>query len=187
MNDNGNGQNHVEWNVLVTAQEGAARDLKRFVRRLGTFRWSGFRNVLLGQVTDPDAFLRALAADIERKPFAQAWLGKVLPIVTTFPVRIEHFLADAESHLTPMVEELKGKSFHVRVERRGHKGALRTHELEQQIGEYLWQRLENQHAEPAVAFKDPDVVIAVEIAGTTAGIAVVRRKLREEFPFVKID
>jgi tRNA(Ser,Leu) C12 N-acetylase TAN1 len=187
MNSNHNGQDHAQWNVLVTAQEGAARDLKRFIRRHGTFRWSGFRNVLLGQVADPQEFLRTLAADIERKPFANRWLGKVLPITTTFPVRTESFLADVESLLGPLVDELKGKSFHVRVERRGHKHDLRSQELEQQLGGYLWQLLENQHAEPAVSFKDPDVVIAVEIAGTTAGIAIVRRQLREEFPFVKID
>ena len=119
--------------------------------------------------------------------FAQNWLGKALPITTTFPVRPETFVQDVESRLTALVNELGGKSFHVRVERRGHKGELHTHELEQRFGAYLWQQLEAHHARPAVSFGDPDVVIAIEIAGPTAGIAVISRQLRHAFPFVKID
>jgi tRNA(Ser,Leu) C12 N-acetylase TAN1 len=175
------------WNVLVTSQEGTARELRRLIKQYGNFRWSGFRNVLLGQVPDPLAFLRALLADLEQKPFAQNWLGKALPITTTFPVRPETFVQDVESRLAALVDEVGGKSFHVRVERRGHKGELHTHELEQRFGAYLWQQLEAHHAQPAVSFRDPDVVIAIEIAGPTAGIAVISRQLRDAFPFVKID
>lgn len=177
----------AEWNVLVTAQEGSARDLKRFVKQHGVFRWSQFRNVLLGRVVDPEGFFRTLDAQLEKKPFALNWLGKALPICITFPVHLETFIDDLEGHLSSLVEGLKGKSFHVRVERRGHKGDLRTHDLERQIGDYLWEELQRQGGQPVVSFKDPDVVVAIEIVGKTAGIAVVPRRLRQEFLFVKID
>jgi len=75
----------------------------------------------------------------------------------------------------------------VRVERRGHKGELHTHELERRLGDYLWEQLQERGEQPAVSFKDPDIVIAVEITGPTAGIAVIPRQLRRDFTFVKID
>jgi tRNA(Ser,Leu) C12 N-acetylase TAN1 len=187
MSESGNDGDRAQWNVLVTAQEGAARDLKRLVQRYGAFRWSAFRNVLLGQVPEPASFFQALAAELERKPFVSRWLGKALPIMMTFPVRPESFLTDAESRLAVLAHDLKGKTFHVRVERRGHKGELHTADLEHRLGEFLWELLEKEQAKPAVSFNDPDVVVAVEIAGATAGIAVIPRKLRENFPFVKID
>jgi RNA polymerase-binding transcription factor DksA/tRNA(Ser,Leu) C12 N-acetylase TAN1 len=175
------------WNVLVTAQEGAVRDLRRLLKPHGTFRGSGFRNVLLGAVEDIDRFLATLRLQLEQKPFAYAWLGRVLPIRVGFPVDLESFCSDVESRLGDLTAELTGKSFHVRVERRGHKGRLHTHDLELRFGEFLWNALAARGANPLISFTDPDVVIAVEIVGDAAGIALVGRAWRQAFPFVKID
>lgn len=177
----------ARWNVLVTAQEGSARDLKRLVKDCGVFRWSDFRNVLLGWVQDPGSFFQTLAETLERRPFAHNWLGKVVPITVTLPVCVDTFAHDLQRQLSGLLEQLAGKSFHVRVERRGHKGQLHTHELEQQLGEYLWDQLQRRDQHPTVSFKDPDVVVVVEIAGQTAGIGVVPRRLRQEFSFIKLD
>jgi tRNA(Ser,Leu) C12 N-acetylase TAN1 len=176
-----------EWNLLVTAQEGAASELKRLVKRHGVFRSSGFRNVLLGRAEDAHRFLRDLALELERKPFVNAWLGRVLPIQVSWGVRPEGFVADAESRLESLVDGLEGKSFHVRVERRGHKGQLHTVDLERHLGTYLWEQLHRRRSQPVVSFKDPDIIVAIEIVGETAGIAVVSRELRTTFPFVKVD
>ncbi len=175
------------WNVLVTAQEGSARDLKRLVKNYGVFRWSNFRNVLLGWVPEPGVFFSALAEVLEREPFVHNWLGKVVPIAITLPVCVDSFAQDVEKQLSGLLEQLGGKSFYVRVERRGHKGQLHTHELEQQLGNYLWDQLQRRDHHPTVSFKDPDVVIIVEIAGQMAGIGVIPRQLREEFSFIKLD
>lgn len=175
------------WNVLVTAQEGAARDLKRLLKRLGTFRSSGFRNVIIGQVAAVPEFCRALLAELERRPYAQAWLGKVLPVQRTFAVDVGTFAENAESELSAVVDEIGPRSFHVRVERRGHKGVLSTRDLELRFGDYVWGKLEAHGICPTVSFRDPDVVVAIEIAGDVAGISLVFRELRGAFPFVKID
>jgi len=176
----------ARWNVLVTAQEGAARDLKRLVKDYGVFRWSDFRNVLLGWVSDTGVFFATLAEILEKKPFAHNWLGKAVPIDVTLPVCVDSFAQDVENQLSGLLEQLNGKSFYVRVERRGHKGQLHTHELEQELGDYLWDQLQGRDHHPTVSFKDPDVVIIVEIAGQTAGIGVIPRQLREEFSFIKL-
>ncbi len=176
----------ARWNVLVTAQEGSARDLKRLVKNYGVFRWSHFRNVLLGWVPEPSAFFSTLAEILERKPFVHNWLGKAVPIAVTLPVCVDSFAQDVENQLSHLLEQLSGKSFYVRVERRGHKGQLHTHALEQQLGDYLWDQLQRRDHHPTVSFNDPDVVVIVEIAGQTAGIGVIPRRLREEFSFIKL-
>ncbi|MCK6554157.1 THUMP domain-containing protein [Candidatus Binatia bacterium] len=175
------------WNVLVTAQEGAGRDLKRLVKRFGTFRASGFRNVIVGHVAAVPEFCRALDAELERRPYARAWLGKVRPIQHTLPVDVATFAADVEAILATMADQIGERSFHVRVERRGHKRVLSTRDLELRLGEYMWNALEARGCHPTVAFDDPDVVVAIEIAGDVAGISMIFRELRGEFPFVKID
>jgi len=175
------------WNVLVTAQEGAGRDLKRLLKRLGTFRSSGFRNVIIGQVAAVPEFCRALVAELDRRPYAQAWLGKVLPVHRTFPVDVGTFAEDAEAALAAVVDLVGARSFHVRVERRGHKGILSTRDLELRFGDYVWGALEAHGICPTVAFDDPEVVVAIEIAGDVAGISLIFRELRIEFPFVKIN
>jgi len=177
----------AEWNLLVTAQEGAARDLKRFIRRQATFRSGGFRNVFLGWHPDPLQFLRGLADSLEAKAFANRWLGKAVPMQHSFPVIATTFNDDLRAHVAGMVEGLRDRSFHVRVQRRGHKGEMQTQELERRLGDFLWERLEGLGSRPVVSFRDPDVILALEIVGSTAGIGLISRQLRNDFAFVKVD
>lgn len=176
----------MPWNLLVTAQEGLGGDLLRELRRLGRFRWSSFRNVILGAVDDPDAFLLALDELIERKPFVGAWVGKTLPIDVTFDVDVERFVADAQERLGPLLDRIAGRTFYVRVERRGHKGVLRTHDLEQALGAFLVDTLIGRGDTPTVTFDDPEVAVSVEIVGARAGISLVTRALRQRFATVRI-
>ena len=87
----------------------------------------------------------------------------------------------------PFVDRLVGRRFHVRVERRGHKGVIDSHRCEEALGAFLWAALEARGARSVVEFHDPDVVVAVELVGDTAGLALVTRELRTRFPFLKID
>lgn len=175
------------WNVLVTTQEGASRPLRRLLRRLGTFRASGFRNVILGWVPDVHEFCRGLLTELEGHPEARAWLGRVLPVDLTLDVDPTAFTEAIGEQLDRLATVIGPRSYHVRVERRGHKGVLSTRDLELRFADRLWGALERQGVTPTVSFRDPDVVVAVEIVGDTAGIAVISRELRTAFPFVKID
>lgn len=179
--------NSPSWNVLATAQEGAARDLKRLLKRFGKFRASGFRNVLIGEIADFPEFCGALAVEIERRPYARAWLGKVRPVQQTLPVDVANFATDVEAALAQMVDAIGSRTFHVRVERRGHKGILSTRDLELRFGDYLWGVLEERGFQPSVNFGDPEVVVAVEIVGDAAGISLIYREFRQAFAFVKLD
>jgi len=175
------------WNVLVTSQEGFERELRRFIKRHGTFRKSGFRNLLLGEVPDVLVFLDTFATELDVKPFARPWIGRVLPIHVQYPVELETFCPDTESHLSALSPQIAGRSFHVRVERRGHKGVMNTRDLELRFGEFLWSLLNKDGRSPVISFADPEVVVAIEVVGAVAGIALVERALRHQYTFVKID
>ena len=178
---------HLAWNVLVTAREGVQRHLRPALRPLVRLRSSGFRNVFVGQVDDPEGLLSGIAGLRERRPSIDRLLGKVLPIERTFVVDRERFQGQLREEATPFLDRLQGRSFHVRVERRGHKGVINTHASELALGEYLYNCLQQRNLEPVVAFHDPEVVIAIEVIGMDCGIAVITRDLRQRFPFVKID
>jgi len=64
---------------------------------------------------------------------------------------------------------------------------MQTQELERRLGDFLWDRLEGLGARPVVSFRDPDVILALEIVGSTAGIGLISRQLRNDFAFVKVD
>ncbi|GIW40042.1 MAG: hypothetical protein KatS3mg076_0619 [Candidatus Binatia bacterium] len=177
----------MSWNVLVTSQEGAGADLLRELRALGHFRWSPYRNVLFGTVEDPEAFLQRLEELRERKPFVGSWLGKAIPVEEVFPIEPATLLDELRRRLEPRLPRLAGRSFHVRVDRRGHKGSIHTHRLEQELGAYVVEELARRGTPASVRFRDPDWVVLVEIVGDEAGLALVSRETRERHPVVRVD
>jgi tRNA(Ser,Leu) C12 N-acetylase TAN1 len=175
------------WNVLVTSRQSQQRRLRRALRPLVRLQACGFRNVFVGYVEDVEAFLTAVAELRARRPAVGEWMGKVLPIERTFAVDAARFDVQLQAESAMLVERLVGRSFHVRIERRGFKGVINSHASEKALGEHLYAALEARGARPSVDFRDPDVVVAVEVVGDVAGLALVTRELRERFPFVKID
>lgn len=177
----------IEWNIVVTSREGGQRRLRRALAPALRLRRAAFRNVLVGSVEDVHACLQAVAELCERRPRIRHWLGRILPVERTFAVDPPTFDAQLQTATAPFVDRLAGRSFHVRIERRGHKGVINTHASEQAVGGRLYDTLEARGAAPTIEFADPDVVLAVEVIGDTAGVGLVTRELRQRFPFVKID
>lgn len=175
------------WNLLVTSRQGGQRRLRNALRRLVRLRPSGFRNVFIGQVQDVEAVLTRLAELRERYPRVDEWLGKVVPIERTFVLDATAAAAQLQQETTPFLDRLEGRSFHVRLERRGHKGSINTHVTEKTVGEHLYAGLEARGQRPVVAFRDPDAVVVIEVIGEVAGVGLVTRELRQRFPFVRID
>lgn len=177
----------LDWNLLVTSMEHHYRAVRRALRPLVRLRSSPFHNVFLGRAEDPAAVLDAVdALAASRRGFAAA-LGRILPIARTFVVDVARFAAQVEEALEPLLDEVAGRSFHVRVERRGHKGRIDSHVTEQAVGRWILDTLEAREAPGRVDFDDPDVVVAVEIVGDVAGITILPRALREAHRFVRID
>lgn len=171
------------WNVLATSLEGRRDGLLIGFRRLGRFRPGGYRNVVVGQVDDRDAFLGAVREALATDPLLPTALAKVVPVDLTVrfdPSDAANALATAAA---PLVERLAGGSFFVRVERRGLKGRLHSPTLERDLADAMWRALEARGAAPRVEFADPDAVLVVETLGEQAGLAVLDRALRRDYPF----
>jgi tRNA(Ser,Leu) C12 N-acetylase TAN1 len=175
-----------EWNVLATSLEGRREALIVALRKLGPFWRAGYRNVLVGQVNDQRKFLQTVRERLPTDMQLAASLTKIVPVeqVVTFePSRLAETLVEL---LTPCANRIAGKSFHVRVERRGLKGVVHTPTVERTVGEALLTAAGACGAAPTVSFRNPDVVVAVETTGETAGVGFLTRELRGEFPFVKV-
>jgi tRNA(Ser,Leu) C12 N-acetylase TAN1 len=174
------------WNVLATSLEGRRDALLIALRRLGEFRPGGYRNVVVGQVEAPTTFLDRVRDALATDLLLPTALARIIPIETTL-----HFDAiDPLAALAPAAEtfldRLSTGSFFVRLERRGLKGRLHSPTLERDLADHLWRALEARGHSPRVDFKDPDAVLVVETLGDDAGLTLITRALREQYPFVKI-
>jgi tRNA(Ser,Leu) C12 N-acetylase TAN1 len=175
------------WNVLVTTREGAQRAVRRALARLVRLRPSGYRNVLIGRADHPQALLEGIAELRGLGTLRDDQLGRVLPIEHTFRVDAPNFDAQLRAETAPLLPRLAQRRFHVRIERRGHKGIINTMRSEQALGDYLGSELEGRGLYAGVDFRDPDVVLTVELIGDRGGIGLVTRELRQRFSFVRID
>lgn len=174
------------WNVLATSLEARRDALLMALRRLGRFRPGGYRNVVVGEVESPPAFLDAVRDALARDPLLPTALAKIVPIETTLRFDPGDPVPALAVAVDPFLDRLAGGSFFVRLERRGLKGRLNTPSVEREVGDHVWRALEARGAAPRVDFRDPDAILVIETLGDQAGLAVLPRALREAYPFVRI-
>jgi len=174
------------WNVVVTAKDHEQRHLARLVKRLGDFWWTPFLGVLVGRVEDHEAFCDQLRRSEEDKPGFLRPLARLVPIDRTFAFQVEHLPAQLGRAVLAYADRIDSGSFYVRIERRGHPGAIHCQPLEQELDRALMDHLREQGAAPRIDFKDPDAIMAVELIGDECGIGLITRTMRERFPFVKV-
>jgi tRNA(Ser,Leu) C12 N-acetylase TAN1 len=175
------------WNVLVTSLEGQRESLLGALRSLARFRRGGFPNVLVATVDDPRAFLGVLEAACDRSPMVRGAIGKAIPIDRTLRFAgPESFADDVVAVLETLVDRLAGRTFFVRIFRRGFRGTLDSTRLEGEIGARLVALLEARAQHPRVRFDNADVVVAIETLRDEAGIALLDRDLRAAHPLVRV-
>jgi tRNA(Ser,Leu) C12 N-acetylase TAN1 len=175
------------WNVVVTSLEGQREPLVRALRPVARFRRGGFPNVLVATVEDPRAFLTALQDLHASSAIVRESLGRCIPIDRT--VRFGDaatFVDEMVATIDPFVERLVGKTFFVRLFRRGFRTTMDSTRLEGEIGARLVDALKARGDTPHVRFKDADVAVAIETLRDEAGVAVLDRALRDTYAFVRI-
>lgn len=176
----------MDWNVLLTAADGCGRDLARALRPFGRFRFTGYRNVLVGRVAEPVAFLQAMQERAAQGEAPGSLITRVVPVERTFPVTAETFLQDAQAALREAVARHPGPRFFVRLDRRGFKGRVNTQEMERALGTFVAETIRASGGTPGVSFADPDVIFLLETVGETAGLSVIPRALRLVSPLLKV-
>jgi len=156
------------------------------VRRLGDFWWTPFLGLLVGRVEDHEAFCEQLHRSEEERPGFLRPLARLVPIDRTFAFRVEDLTAQLERAVLAYADRIDSGSFYVRIERRGHAGAIHSQPLEQELDRTLLVQLRAQGATPFIDFKDPDAIVAVELIGDECGVGLITRTMRERFPFVRV-
>jgi len=175
-----------EWNVLATSLEGRRPALLAALRPLGAFWGAGYRNVLVGRVDDHDAFLEAVHASLPTHVLLEGSLTKVVPVEHVTQFEAAELCETVVNALAPTTARLTGKTFYVRLERRGFKGVVHTPTVERMVGEALLDASARHGATARVSFQDPDIIVAVETTGSTVGVGLLTRDLRTRFPFVRV-
>ncbi|WP_303907284.1 THUMP domain-containing protein [Thiohalomonas denitrificans] len=175
------------WNVLVSISEGRYREAITKLRRFGTVHKTSFYSVLAVEADDPDAMLEELKLEQENNPEAVRWLGHIAPARDIFFFQSpEEFERKAREHVRPLLDKLAGKTFFVRIHRRGFKGRLSSQAEEQFLDGFILDTLREKGTPAAMDFQDPDFVIEIETLAQEAGLAVWSREQRKRYPFLKL-
>ncbi len=175
-----------EWNVVVTGHMGQQPRLLRELADLGEFEASGFREVLLGRVPDLHGFLEVLRQRWQEQPFLPQFLSTVTPVTVVFPFTLENLLPRLKEASQAFLPELGHKAFYVRVKRRGHKGEIKSQEVEQELDHFLLETLAAVATPGHIDFTHPDVIFMVELLHNQCGIGLITREMRERYPFIKV-
>jgi tRNA(Ser,Leu) C12 N-acetylase TAN1 len=178
----------ADWNVIVTLPEATFREARKFLRRWGEVHRTGYFHVLTLTVDDIKGFLEEVVKAIEEKPGTFNILSHIIPAQRTFSfTSAEEFEAKARDIAILWAPMLAGKSFHVRLHRRGFKGMLSTPKEERFLDETLLDALETLGAPGHITFTDPDVILQIETIDGRAGVSLWQRDDLHRYPCLGVS
>jgi tRNA(Ser,Leu) C12 N-acetylase TAN1 len=173
-----------EWNVVLTSHPNQEDRLLQELAGLGDFQPSGFREVIVGLVDDPQSFLETLRHRWETQPFLPEFLSTVAPVRAMFPFRVHDLMDRLLEHIEPLAREIDGRAFYVRLKRRGHKGRIHSQEVEQALDQFLKEEIASQGFSPVIDFTEPECVVVVELVHNQAGVGLITREHLARYPFL---
>lgn len=178
----------LDWNVVATVQDGRYQEGVRLLQRLGQVQRTDYYNLLVLRAEDGKELLDDLLEEGGRDPHCLESLASVVPVFQRFSFQSpEEFEERARQAVSEWLPQLWGKSFHLRMHRRGFKGKLSSLAEEQFLDHYLLQALEAGGEPGRITFADPDVIIAVETVGPRAGLSLWKREELRRYPLLHLD
>ena len=178
-----------DWNVVVTARERGFVMTCEVLGELGRIERTAYYNVLVMRVDDRERFLSDLRAMVSHDPRLGTFaFARVVPLARLFDFATpEAFETRAREAALGWLPQLAGRRFHVRMHRRGFKGALPSQEEERFLDRALLEALANRDTPGAIDFDDPDAILDVETVDGRAGLALWTREELERYPFLRLD
>ncbi len=177
-----------DWNVVVTVREEGYNRARRLLGGFGQVDRTDFFNILVMRVADSRLLLEELREAAEREPESTACLARVLPVDQTFTFQTPHeFDEKARLAVCAWLPTLAGKSFHLRMHRRGFKGKLSSIDEERFLDTYLLDALATAGPPGRIAFTDPDAIITLETIGPRAGLSLWTREELARYPLLHLD
>jgi tRNA(Ser,Leu) C12 N-acetylase TAN1 len=174
-----------EWNVIVTLSEPTFRIARNLLARWGRLRRTEYHNVGVMAATDTAIFLQEFAAAVEEEPGILNAMSHVVPFEHVFAFKdAVEFEAKAREIALSYAPRLGGKSFHVRLHRRGLKGTISTPGEERFLDDVLLGTLAAAGNPGRVRFDDPDYVLLIETVGGDGGMGLWTREDLKRYPFL---
>jgi len=174
-----------DWNVIVTLSEPTFRIARKLLGRWGQLRHTEYHNVEVMAVADPAAFLQEFAAAVERVPGIHNAMSHVMPFEHVFAFKdAADFEAKSREIALSYVPQLAGKSFHVRLRRRGLKGIISTPGEERLLDDILLGALAAAGNPGRICFDDPDYVLLIETVAGSGGVALWTGEDLKRYPFL---
>jgi tRNA(Ser,Leu) C12 N-acetylase TAN1 len=166
-----------DWNVIVSVCQGGYRRAFHALQKLGPVERSPYYNVLVMNVENPILLLEAVEQQTERNPALYDAISRVAPARNAFRFHsVEEFKDKAKTIMGGWTPLLAGKSFHVRLRRRGAGRELHAPDVERDLDEALLDKLEQAGTPGKISFSDADAVIAIDTLDDWAGIALWTRE-----------
>lgn len=177
----------ADWNVLVTLAEPTFRIARKLLAKWGTLRRTKYFNVTVMAVADPVSFLHEFNAAVEQSPGILNAMSHVAPFEHLFEFDdAAEFETKAREIALNYVPLLIGKSFHVRLHRRGLKGTISTPTEERFLDETLLGALAAAGSPGRISFEDPDFVLLIETVAQRGGLALWTREELKRYPFLPV-
>ena len=176
------------WNVVVNLHEYGFRRAFKLLQGLGAVYTTEFLNVLVMEVSNIPRFLETLNAWVSDDPSLLKLISRIVPVTSTFSFQSpEEFETKAKEAVLYFLPLLGGKSFHIRMHRRGFKGRLSSHDEERFLDTILLEELGKIGNPGHITFENPDAIIVVETVGQQAGISCWTREELQSHPLLRVD
>lgn len=177
-----------DWNVVVTVRDDSFTHVRRALKRLGSVAGTPYYNVLVMRTDDIPDLLERLDELYVEEPWIADEVSRILPVTHTFSFDDS---ADFEQRASDVVnawlDQLVGRSFHVRMHGRGWTEEPSRLDEERLLDGAMLQALELIGASGHITFEDPDAVIDVETVGHRAGMALWTKDQLDRYRFLRID
>jgi tRNA(Ser,Leu) C12 N-acetylase TAN1 len=140
------------------------------------------------RVDDPTALLEAVERKTQEVPALYDAVSRIAPAAWTFEFHsLGEFKEKARSIALESLPRITGRSFHVRLHRRGPGHELRSQEVERFLDDALLDAARGAGTPSRIAFTDPDAVVAIDTVDDRAGIALWMREDLEHHRLLRPD
>lgn len=181
-------EKQFHWNVVITVRDESFREAKHLLHHYGIVKSTKYYNLLVMQVQDINEFLHDFGFEFSKKPYLRNHISRITPVMQSFIFNTaEEFENKAKIVVEDWLDQLKEKTFYVRMHRRGFKQTMSSLAEEQFLDQHIVSQLQLQGSWARIAFDDPDFVIDVETVNNQAGLSFWTRQDLSTYPFINLD